>query len=186
MTNFFIIHGAYGNPEENWFAWLKSELENKVYEVEVPEFPTPEGQSLENWLEVFQDYEDQVDQGTIFIAHSLGPAFVLNWLERNEQKIKACFFVAACADPLGIDQFDEINKSFVNKEFDWNKIKRDCEEFYIFHAINDPYIPLKKAEELALNLNAELTMLKWAGHFNEDAGYTEFPMLLERIEEIGF
>ncbi len=25
--NFFIIHGIYGHPEENWFPWLKKELE---------------------------------------------------------------------------------------------------------------------------------------------------------------
>ena len=29
MTKVILIHGAYGNPEENWFPWLKEEQQRK-------------------------------------------------------------------------------------------------------------------------------------------------------------
>ena len=48
MTNIIIIHGSYGNPNENWFPWLKSELKKLKCNVFVPKFPTPENQSLES------------------------------------------------------------------------------------------------------------------------------------------
>ncbi len=48
MTNVFIIHGAYGHPEENWIPWLKSKLKELGYRVFVSKFPTPENQSLKN------------------------------------------------------------------------------------------------------------------------------------------
>lgn len=183
MPNFFIIHGAFGDPEENWFPWLKSELEKRGYEVYVPKFPTPEGQNLKNWLDVFEEYKGKVDEESVFVGHSLGPAFVLNFLEKNDFKVKACFFVSACANLLGNSKFDEINKSFVDKQFDWDEIKRSCGKFYMFHAINDPYIPIKNAEKLALKLDADMIMLKRAEHFNEEAGFTDFPLLLEKIEK---
>lgn len=57
METAFIIHGVGGHPEENWFPWLKKELEKIGYRVFVPKFPTPEGQTLTNWLKTFEPYE---------------------------------------------------------------------------------------------------------------------------------
>ena len=37
MTKVFLIHGSHGSPEENWFPWLKQELEKAGLEVIVPE-----------------------------------------------------------------------------------------------------------------------------------------------------
>ncbi len=54
----------------------------------------------------------------------------------------------------------------------------------VFHSDNDPYVPLKKAEELAKNLGVKVSLVKNAGHFNEDAGYTKFELLLEKIKTV--
>jgi len=39
MKRAYIIHGWDGYPEEGWFPWLKKELENKGYHVEIPSMP---------------------------------------------------------------------------------------------------------------------------------------------------
>ena len=85
---------------------------------------------------------------------------------------------------LGNEKFDEINKTFTTKEFNWEKIKANCKEFYIFHSDNDPYVPLEKAKELAEKLGTEVILIKGAGHFNEESGYVEFNTLLEAIRKI--
>jgi len=182
MTNVFIIHGAHGHPEENWFPWLKSALDKLGCKVFVPKFPTPQGQTLENWLRVFEEYEKYLDENSIVIGHSLGPAFLLTVLERLNHPIRAAFFVAGFVGLLGNPTFDEINKTFIDKSFDWKKIKQNCKRFYVFHSDNDPYVPLEKGKELAKNLGAELIIVKGAGHFNERAGYTKFYLLLEKIK----
>ena len=117
MTNIFIIHGTYGNPEENWFPWLKSELEELYCKVFVPKFPTPENQSLKNWLKVFEYYKQYLNENSIVISHSLGPVFLLNVLEKLEKPIKTAFFVSGFLDPLSNLDFDNINKSFIEKSF---------------------------------------------------------------------
>ena len=96
MTNIIIVHGTYGSPEKNWFPWLKTELEKQGCKVYVPEFPTPENQSLDNWLNVFKDYEKFLTKDTIVVGHSLGPVFLLNVLEKASanKQIKGAFFVA--------------------------------------------------------------------------------------------
>lgn len=178
--NFFIIHGVFGNPEENWFPWLKKELEGQGYEVTVPKFPTPLDQSLESWTRTFSKYEDKVNEETVLIGHSLGASFILNYLEKTNKKIKAAILVAAFHKQLGI-QYDEINKTFVGKQFNWEKIKQSCNKFFVFNSDNDPWIPLETAQDLAKNLDAELSIVHDGGHLNKKAGYEDFPLLLETI-----
>ena len=182
MTNIIIIHGTGGNPNGNWFPWLKSELEKSDCRVFVPKFPTPENQSLENWLNVFKDYEQYLDENSIVIGHSLGPAFLLSVLENLNRPIKAAFFVVGFTGLLNNPDFDELNESFVTKSFDWAKIKNNCKRFYVIFSDNDPYVPLEKGKSLAENLGTELIVLKNAGHINEEAGYTEFSFLLDKIK----
>ena len=182
MTNVFLIHGSYGYPEENWLPWLKNELEKLGYTVYVPKFPTPEGQILDNWLNVFEEYKRYLDTSSIIIGHSCGVAFILNLLERINHPIKAAFLVAGSVGLLH-NEFDKVSSTFTDKPFNWEKIRNNCKKFYVFHSDNDPYVPLKHGEELAKNLGVKLILVKNAGHFNEMAGYTKFDLLLEKIKE---
>ncbi len=184
MSTVFIIHGSFGHPQENWFPWLKKELERLGHKVFVPKFPTPEGQSLQTWLETFKPYWQHITPDTIFVAHSLGPAFVLAVLERLDHPVKACFFVSGWLGLLENPKFDEINKTFVVRDFDWDKIKASCPKFFLLHSGNDPYVPLEKAQILAQSLDTKLNIIKGAGHFNETAGYKKFEALLEKIKPI--
>jgi len=179
-----IIHSSYGNPNENWFPWLKGELENTGYKVFVPAFPTPKSQKLEAWMEIFDKYKKELDEGSILVGHSIGCAFILSILERIKVKINAVFLVAGFLGPLGNDFYDSISKTFTQKEFDWEKIKNNCGKFFVYQADNDPHIPLEKGREIAKNLDSELIIIKNAGHFNEKSGYKTFELLLEDIKNI--
>ncbi len=176
----FIFHGVEGHPKENWFDWLKQKLENKECNVIVPQFPTPENQTLENWLEVLEEYKNFINENTLFVGHSLGVPFALNVIEQN--KIGKAFLVSGFFGKAEND-FDESMKTFAQRDFDWGKIKSNCEKFYVFHSDNDPYIKLEKGRELADKLDAEFIVVKDAGHFNEESGYTEFELLLEKIKK---
>ena len=178
--NFFIIHGVYANPDANWFPWLKKELESRGYGVIVPKFSTPLNQSLENWMRAFSQYEDNINEETVLIGHSLGATFILNYLEKTNKKIKAAYLVAGFYKLIE-SQYDELNKSFLDKEFDWEKIKNNCGKFFVFASDNDEYIPFEVSKELADKLGAEFNIVPNGGHLNKDAGYYEFQLLLECI-----
>ncbi len=178
--NFIIIHGVYSNPDDNWFPWLKAELEKRGFEVIVPKFPTPLDQSLESWNRVFSNYEGKINEETVVIGHSLGAAFILNYLEKTNKKIKAAILVSGFHKLLG-GSYDEVNKTFVDKQFNWEKIKNSCGRFFAFASGNDEYIPFEVTEELTKNLNAEFNFVPDGGHLNKKAGYDTFPLLLECI-----
>ncbi|MBI2542311.1 serine hydrolase family protein [Candidatus Woesearchaeota archaeon] len=176
--NFIIIHGIYGHPGENWFPWLKKELESRGYEAIVPKFPTPLDQSLESWMRIISKYEAKINEETVLIGHSLGAAFILDYLEQPDKKIKAAFLVAGY-HKLIENEFKELNATFVGREFDWEKIKGSCGNFFVFASDNDQYIPLELTKEMAGILNAELNIIPNGGHLNSKAGFDTFPLLLE-------
>ncbi|MBL7055869.1 serine hydrolase family protein [Candidatus Woesearchaeota archaeon] len=183
MTNAIIIHGSYGNPAENWFPWLKEALKKIDIKTFVPEFPTPKNQNLEAWNDTFKDYEKYLNQDSILIGHSIGCPFILSVLENTSIQIKASFLVAGFLGPIGNDYFDIINKTFTEKNFDLEKINKNCKNFFSYHSDNDPYIPLGKGKEFSEKIGAELKIISNAGHFNESSGYKKFEILLQDIKK---
>jgi predicted alpha/beta hydrolase family esterase len=184
MARVFLLHGAFGNPDENWFPWLKKELEGKDFSVSAPAFPTPDGQTLDNWLSAFAPYEKRMNRNSILVGHSLGAAFALRLLERAKKPIHAAFLVAGFAETLGNPKFDDINRSFIEPPFDWQEIRTNCNYFEILQSSNDPHVPFSAAQHLADNLEAGITVIQNAGHFNSESGFRTFELLLEKIEKL--
>lgn len=182
MTNVILIHGAFGHPNENWFPWLKEELEKLGCNVYVPKFPTPENQSLNSWMDVFKDYEKYLNEDTIVVGHSIGPSFLLSVIENAKTSIKAAYFVCGFIGPLEDPTFHELNKTFSMVPFKWDVLKSKA-KYFVYHADNDPYLPMQKAEDLAKHLDVNVNVVKGAGHFNEDSGYTKFELLLDDIKK---
>ncbi len=181
MKPVFLFHGIYGSPDENWFPWLKAELESQGCTVHIPHFPTHENLKPEDWWNAFEAYEQYLDDDSILIGHSLGTAFALKVIEKYP--VKAAFLVATAFGKTD-NEFTPIMSPIADQNFDWEKIRSHCKEFHIFHSDNDPYLPMEKAKELAENLHTEVTWVKGAKHFNASAGYDRFPLLLTEINSI--
>ena len=185
MPNVFIFHGTEGYPEENWFPWLKKELEERGCRVFVPQFPSPPGvaASVAEWFAVLKDYEKDINEETILIGHSLGGVFTLRLLEKLTQNVKA---VCLTGTPVGIRPLFnyERDASFSGFSFNWPAIKSRSKNFIVFHSDNDPYVSLGNGEALAKELGVELSFIPNAGHFNAKAGYFKFPELLKKLDQI--
>jgi len=181
MKTALIIHGAYGNPNENWIPWLKTELEKFDYEVAVPAFPTPENQNLESWLDVASPYLEKLNDESVLIGHSIGAVFLLSVLEKLNAPVKTTIFASGFLNDLGNDDFDKINRIFYEKDFDWQRIKQNSQNVFVFHGDNDPYVPLSESENLAKNLGTNVKVIENGGHLNKSAGFDKFSELLEVI-----
>ena len=97
--------------------------------------------------------------------------------------MKSSFFVSGFIGLLENPDFDKINKTFVDRDFNWDKIRKNCDDFHLYHSDNDPYLPIEKAEELASYLKTKVHIIKNAGHFNEEVGYDKFELLLDEIKK---
>ena len=188
MRNIFIIHGSYGHSKENWFPWLKTELEKLGNKVFVPDFPTPknkEGHSLDLWLKKFDKYKKHINSKTIFIAHSRGCNFVIQLLPRLNLKIDSLFFVGPFFDydqwrPTFYKDYD----SFQAEPYLWKYVRKLTNYIEIFQSTND-VITLSEGQFVADKLNAKINIIKNAGHFNSatDKKFKKFPLLLNNIKK---
>ena len=184
-TNIFIFHGTEGYPEENWFPWLKQELEQKGYKVFVPQFPSPPivPAKIAEWFDVLKNYEQNIDENSILIGHSLGGIFLLRELEKLAHSIKAAFFIGTPIGVRPILNYDR-DSAFSGFDFNWEEIKKKAQDFVVFQSDDDPYVGLDNGKELAKNLGIELSFVPNAGHFNKRAGYLKFDLLKDKVLQI--
>lgn len=181
MEKAFIFHGTGAGQYDHWFPDIKQKLEEEGVEVCVPEFPTPEAQNLNNWLQVLGHQDLEIDEETVLIGHSTGAVFILNILERIDFEIEAAFLISGWKGKLGIE-FDPLNETFAERDFDFENIKASAAEIYVYHSASDPYVPVEKAGELVDDLDANFELVADAGHFNTESGYTDFPELWRELQ----
>ena len=82
MKRCFIIHGWDGSPEEDWYPWLKQELEKKGFQVTVPAMPETNAPKIETWVTHLVRAVGQVDENTFLVGHSIGCQTILRYLEQ--------------------------------------------------------------------------------------------------------
>ncbi len=183
--NIFIFHGTEGYPEENWFPWLKQELEQKGCKVFIPQFPTPPvvAAKIGEWFEVFKNYEDYLNENAVIIGHSLGGVFALRVLEKLENPIRAAFFTGTPIGVRPILNYDR-DSAFSGFDFNFDLIKTKANYFSVFQSDNDPFVSLGNGEELAKHLGVNLDFVPNAGHFNKKAGYLKFEKLRDKVFEV--
>ena len=183
-TPVFIFHGTEGFPEENWFPWLKQELEKENCTVFVPQFPSPPvvPAKIAEWFDVLEEYKKHINEDTILIGHSLGGIFTLRILEKLSHPVRAAFFIGA---PIGVQPIAnyERDRRFSGFVFDWATMKKNARHFSVYHSDDDPYVCLKNGKELAAHLGILLSFVPHAGHFNTKSGYTAFEELRNAVIE---
>ena len=182
MKNYFIIHGSFANPSMDWYPWLKEELIKHNQKVFVPTFPIGvDIQNYEVWKEELDKYKELINENTIFIAHSIGPIFIVKYLIENNIKVDSLYSVSGFNGTIGIKDFDKVNESFFMNDYsDFDKYSKHR---IAFHSKNDPFVPYNLLEEFAKKIKADTNIIENAGHFIVDDGYDKFPELMTAIIE---
>jgi len=178
-----VLHGAHGGPDTNWFPWLHAALNAEGIEVLRPRFPTPQGQSLDAWLNAYDLAARSLPLASTFlVGHSLGAAFALRLVERAAEPFDGLFLAAGFIGALGLPDYDTINHSFFAGSFDWAGIReRKGRAGRCWAGDNDPYVPLSRSQDVADCLKTPLEIVPGGGHLNSETGFDAFPQLRDAI-----
>lgn len=183
MYDYVIVHASYGHPFEHWTPWLFTELTKKGKKVLAPQFPCGYSeQNYANWEKVMDAYRDYIDENTTFIGHSIGPAFICDYIANRNLKVKNLFLIAPTHGFIDIPDYDHVNSSFFELD-NYVNVKFLSEHRICYISKNDPYVPNEISETFANTIDGEIIYFDNAGHFNTDAGYSTFEYLLSDLEK---
>ena len=94
--------------------------------------------------------------------------------------MKKLVFVCGFNNYLGIDEeYDAVNRGMYLENL--ADIKKYCDEIICFYTKNDPYVSYETEKEFADTIATKQLIIDDGGHLNSEAGYREFPELLEHI-----
>ncbi len=171
MKKIYMIHGWGGSSEDNWFPWMKKELEKKKFSVRVFDMPDSENPRIEQWVKHLEENVEFFDEETFFIGHSIGCQTIMRFLEKlhKHRKVGGCIFVAPWFNLINLDKKEmEIAHPWMNGKIDFSRVLDHCNNFLAIFSDDDPYVPISEREIFRERLNAKIIVEKNRGHFEEE------------------
>jgi len=185
VKNAIILHGTMGSPEENWFAWLKTKLEEQKINVWLPQLPITDKPDPKNVIPfILNNCPFRITTNTIIIGHSSGAVEILHLLPKIESKIMLAVLVGSFKDNDFLKWAP--NGSLFSMPFDFERCKFNCQKFVYIHSDNDPFCPIDQAKFLQNQTGGKLVVIPHQKHFSVSTmgeTYHKFPKLLEIIKE---
>lgn len=180
--NYILIHGSFVDSTADWYPWIVESLKKQGNEVIAPNFPIGLGnQNYENWKNELDKYKDKINENTVFIAHSIGPIFVVKYILENNLHIDSLYSVSGFNGFINIKDFDEVNKTFfLNEIVGFEKL---CRNRICFLSKNDPFVPYYLLDMFTKNIYGDIKLIEDGGHFIKESGYTTFPELLDSLKK---
>ncbi|MBI4449481.1 alpha/beta fold hydrolase [Candidatus Uhrbacteria bacterium] len=166
----FTIESA--RPKRDWKSLLPSVL-GEEYDVLAPAMPNKTNARYEEWSIWFEKMFPFLEDGVIFIGHSLGGMFLAKYLAEHvfPRRIGALFLVAAPHNHSG-----EVGDFTLPESID--SVDRQVQHIFLFHSADDEIVPFSELAVYAKQLpKAVTTSFSDRGHFNQ----SEFPELIRCI-----
>lgn len=177
--NAIIFHGTDCKPEDFWYQWLKTQLEARGFNVELPYYPEMNHVPIDEYIEKILKAHS-FDEETVLIGHSSGGSLILSILERIEPTVTQAILVAGFSEALDHEGGEDI---ILQPSYNWEKIKAHAKDFVFINSDNDPWGCDDKQGRKLFDKLGGTQVICHDGHFGSTAKnqpYKEFP-LLERL-----
>jgi len=182
MKDVLLIHGFNGIPKI--FNYFKKELENKGYNVILPNFPIKEEITVDRYFEVFNKYRELFNDNLIVIAHSIGNPMFIKYISQNNYKIGKYISLAGFSKDYYNEGKDILNEK-VKLTILTDKEKEDAikliNERYSIYSDNDHIVPFDLLENYCTDIESKSILIKGIGHMGKKSGLEELPEVIELI-----
>ncbi len=180
LDRVIVLHGYLSNPADNWFGWLKDELEASGIAVEVPALPQSDAPELEPWVATAVAAIGRPDERTGIVGHSLGAVTALHALDR----IGGDWALGAL---IAVSGFVEVSPelpelaAFTATRPDLERTAARTRSRVAVLSDNDYLVPPSLSRDLGAALGAEIVTVPDAGHFIVADGVTSLPLVADLL-----
>ena len=174
----FIPGNGGGKPTDNWFPYLKKELESLGCEVIAKNFPDSDLAREAFWIPFLKE-ELKASSDTILIGHSSGAIAAMRFAEKNT--ILGSVLVGVYHTDLGHEK--ERLSGYFDHPWNWEAIKKNQKWILEFASTDDPWIPIVEARFVRDRLKAEYYEYEDQGHFGGDYFKETFVELAHALKE---
>ena len=186
MKKIILVHGWAGNPENHWFPFLKKEIKKQGSKVIVPKMPgsdTPEINAWVGFLEEVIENKGGLDEDTYLIGHSIGCQTIMRYLQEADRRCGGVIFVAPWFNLpyLGTEEERQIAEPWLEENIDFKIVRENVKKIVCIFSDNDPDVPLSDSEIFKEKLGAKIIVEAGKGHFTEDAGIIELPVVIDEL-----
>ena len=187
MKNYFIMHGFVQGNIDNWYPWIKRQIDSDDKLCVIPQFPIDiEHQNYKSWKIILDSYKDNdmINDKTVLIGHSTGCSFIIKYILDNRIKVSKIVLVSGFNNFFADDPQDlhnKVNVTFYVKDNDLRKVNNYANEVICLYGDDDPYIPQVVLHDFSEKLNAKEIIISNGGHLNTKAGYGSYEVLLKYI-----
>jgi len=185
-----IVHGWEGFPEEGWFPWLKNELENRDFEVTVPQLPDADNPRIEKWVPALAKAVGTPDENTYFVGHSMGCPTIARYLESlaGDEKVGGAVFVAGFFKRLtGLEDDPKDRETvdhWLSAPLDLGLVRARVKSSVAIFSDDDPWVPLDNQDAFRDELGSEIIIERGMSHFSGENNVTELPVVREAVLEL--
>jgi predicted alpha/beta hydrolase family esterase len=186
-----LLHGWEGSGPDHWQTWLAGQLRAADREVRYPDLPDADVPVLDPWLAVLSTTLDGLpDDGFDVVAHSLGAVLWLHHVAAVGDSPRPAR-VALVSPPSPQTTIPEI-ASFFPVRLDIDVVRHSAGGggpargevaggggTVLVGSDADPYTPEGIAAAYGLPLKMPTTIIPGGGHLNPEAGYGEWPAVLD-------
>jgi predicted alpha/beta hydrolase family esterase len=177
MKVIFIPGNGGGGPNDNWFPYLKKELEKLGVTVIASEFPDNIIARESYWIPFLKN-QLQTDEQTVLVGHSSGAIAAMRFAETHQ--LLGSVLVGAYHSDLGLPM--EKQSGYFNRPWNWESIIQNQKWIIQFASLNDPWIPIEEARFVRDKLKTDYHEFIDQGHFGGDTNKLVFPELLDALK----
>ena len=168
-----ILHGWGGSDAPHWQAELAAEIAKDYGTVSFPLLDNCHFPSKNRWVRQVKQLLEEFKPDTV-ICHSLANTLWF-WLCQEEPvEVERLFMVS----PPSLKTTEATIKTFFPCEVPKNIYAK---KVHLLVSDNDPWVKLEEAQEIAISIDADFTVIKDAQHLNAESGYGKWKLIEDLV-----